>query len=78
MAGLCSAYLLSLVKLLRNFLPRDTLFHHKNHHVIKEIGNLIFNLIGVGILSRDYNFSGLLTKLFQNLVNPLVKKIIGV
>ena len=46
--------------------------------MIQKIRNLIFDLFRVRILGSDHDLCCFLSHLFQNLVNPLIKQIVGI
>ena len=70
--------LLSVCQLRSDFLPGDSLFRHENHHVIEEITDFIFNLIGIGIFRGDHDFRGFFSQLLQDFVHTLIEQIIGI
>ena len=46
--------------------------------MIQKIRNLIFDLFRVRILGSDHDLCCFLSHLFQNLVNPLIKQVVGI
>ena len=70
--------MLSSGKLIGDLLPCNALLHHQDHQMIEQVGNLVFDLLGIRILGGNDNFRRLLSYFLQNLINALVKQIIRV
>ena len=69
---------MSLSQLFGDFFPGQILVSHENHHVVKEITDLILEFVRVRVLGGDDDLRGLLSYLFEDLVDPLVKQIVGI
>ena len=51
---------------------------HQHHHMIKEIADFVLDFLRVRIFGSDDNLRRLFAQLFEDLVNALVKEVIGV
>ena len=62
----------------RNIFPGYPLIRHQYHHVVQEVGNLILHFLRIRIFSRNHNLCRFLAQLLQDLIDSLVKQIIGI
>ena len=65
-------------QLLHDVLPGDLLLGHDDHQMIEIVGDLVDDLVGIGILGRDDDLGILLSQLLEHLVQALVEEVVGI
>ena len=65
-------------KFSSNLLRFDAKFHHHHQHVISQIRHFVYRFSSIAGLSGDDNLGALLTDLFQDFINALLKEITGI
>ena len=69
---------LTICKLCSDFFPGDIFLCHQDHHMIQEIADFIFDLIGVGIFGSDHNLGRLLAQILEKIVNAIYEEVISI